>query len=150
MDDPDPLVAELATLTTIQLYRFRATRFADLDVAHEAVQYLAKLNHPRVIPVLAEVAEQRRVGYTREGDESVERHNDRSRMVALLRLVKWHTPEAKKTIREARLRSERPHRKGSRAGSRALSRRMDWQNPAKRGPMTPFLGENAPRCGFYP
>lgn len=100
MSDPDPLVAELAALTTIQLYRFRAIRFADLDMAHEAVQYLARLNHPRVIPVLIEIVTQRRVGYAQEGGESVERHNDRSRMVALLRLVKWHTAEAKLTIRK--------------------------------------------------
>jgi hypothetical protein len=102
MKDPDPLVAELATLTTIQLYRFQATRFADLDMAHEAVQYLARLNHPRVIPVLIEVVEQRRVGYMEQDGEHVERHNDRSRMVALLRLVKWHTAEAKLTIQKMR------------------------------------------------
>jgi hypothetical protein len=102
MNDPDPLVAELATLTTIQLYRFRATRFADLDEAHEAVQFMARLNHPQVIPVLIEVAEQKRVGYVQEGGEHVERHNDRSRMVSLLRLVKWHTSEAKLTIQKLR------------------------------------------------
>jgi uncharacterized protein YdcH (DUF465 family) len=102
MEDQDPLVAELATLTTIQLYRFRATRFADLDHAHEAVQFLARLNHPRVIPVLMEIAEQRRVGYAEQDGEAVERHNDRSRMVALLRLVKWHTAEAKMTIQKLR------------------------------------------------
>lgn len=102
MTDPDPLVSELATLTTIQLYRFRATRFADLDVSHEAVQFLARLNHPSVIPVLVEVAEQRRVGYVEEGGEHIERHNNRSRMVALLRLVKWHTSEAKQTIQKLR------------------------------------------------
>jgi hypothetical protein len=100
MQDPDPLVAELATLTTIQLYRFKAIRFADLDMAHEAVQYLARLNHARVIPVLIEVVEQRRVGYVSEDGEHIEKHNDRSRMVALLRLVKWHTAEAKLTIQK--------------------------------------------------
>ena len=102
MKDPDPLVAELATLTTIQLYRFRATRFADLDAAHEAVQFLARLNHSRVIPVLVEIVGQRRVGYAQEEGEHVERHNNRSRMVALLRLVKWHTAEAKQTIQQLR------------------------------------------------
>jgi uncharacterized protein YdcH (DUF465 family) len=102
MQDPDPLVAELATLTTIQLYRFRATRYADLDLAHEAVQYLARLNHPRVIPVLVEVVEQKRIGYVEQDGEHVERHNNRSRMVALLRLVKWHTAEAKLTIQKLR------------------------------------------------
>jgi hypothetical protein len=102
MQDPDPLVAELATLTTIQLFRFQATRFADLDLAHEAVQYLARLNHPRVIPVLIEVAEQKRVGYVEQNGDHVERHNNRSRMVALLRLVKWHTSEAKLTIQKLR------------------------------------------------
>jgi hypothetical protein len=117
MDDPDPLVVELATLTTIQLYRFRATRFADLDLAHEAVQYLARLNHPRVIPVLIEIAEQRRVGYAQEDGEAVERHNDRSRMVALLRLVKWHTPEAKLSIQKLRYDQD-PHI--AKAAERAL------------------------------
>lgn len=102
MTDPDPLVAELATLTTIQLYRFRATRFADLDISHDAVQYLARLNHPGVIPVLIEVAERKRVGYVSQGGEHVERPNDRSRMVALLRLVKWHTAEAKLAIKKLR------------------------------------------------
>jgi hypothetical protein len=102
INDTDPLVVELATLTIIQLYRFRAMRFADLDIAHEAVQYLARLNHPSVIPVLIEIVEQRRVGYVEEDGEHVERHNNRSRMVALLRLVKWHTGEAKQTIQKLR------------------------------------------------
>jgi hypothetical protein len=117
MSDPDPLVSELATLTSIQLYRFRATRFADLDVAHEAVQYLARLNHARVIPVLVEIAEQRRVGYAKEDGDPVERHNDRSRMVALLRLVKWHTAEAKVTIQKLRYDQD-PHI--AKAAERAL------------------------------
>ena len=102
MDDPDPLVAEVATLTTIQLYRFRATRFADLDGAHEAVLFMSKLNHPGVIPALIEVAERPRAGYIIQDGEHVESHNDRSRMVAVLRLVKWHTAEAKLTIQKLR------------------------------------------------
>ncbi len=99
IDDPDPLVKELAVLTTIQLYRFRANRFADLEAAHEATQYLAKIQHPAVIPVLIEIVQNPRVGYFEEGGETVQRDNGRSRMVALLRLVEWHSAEAQKTLK---------------------------------------------------
>ncbi len=97
--DPDPLVKELAILTTIQLYRFRANRLADLEAAHQAAQYLAGINHPAVIPVLIEIVENPRVGYVQEGGENVQKDNSRSRMVAVLRLVEWHTAEAQKTLK---------------------------------------------------
>jgi len=97
--DPDPLVKELAILTTIQLYRFRANRLADLESAHQAAQYLAGINHPAVIPVLIEIVENPRVGYVQEGGENVQKDNSRSRMVAVLRLVEWHTAEAQKTLK---------------------------------------------------
>jgi hypothetical protein len=99
IDDSDPLVKELAILTTIQLYRFRANRFADLEEAHEATQALARLNHPAVIPALIEIVKNPRVGYVEEGEETVQKENSRSRMVALLRLVEWHTAEAQKTLK---------------------------------------------------
>ena len=99
INDPDPLVKELAILTTIQLYRFRANRLADLEAAHQAVQYLAGINHPAVIPVLIEIVENPRVGYVQEGGENVQKDNSRSRMVAVLRLVEWHSAEAQKTLK---------------------------------------------------
>jgi len=98
MDDPDPLVRELAILTTIQLHRFRALRVADLDLVHESVQYLARSDHLAVIPVLIEVLETPRTGFTSGEEGAVESDNGRSRMVALLRLVEWHTAEAKSAV----------------------------------------------------
>jgi len=98
MDDPDPLVRELAILTTIQLHRFRALRVADLDLVHESVQYLARINHLAVIPVLVEILETPRTGFTSGEEGAVESDNGRSRMVALLRLVEWHTAEAESAV----------------------------------------------------
>lgn len=98
MQDPDPIVRELIVLTTIQLHRFRAMRFADLDAAHKSVQFLAKLNSPAVIPVLTEILESVRSGYSEQEGQALELENNRSRLVALLRLVEWHTPEAKAAI----------------------------------------------------
>jgi hypothetical protein len=99
LDDPDPLVREVATLTAIQLLRFRAMRVADLGVAHDAVKKLAKLNSLAAVPVLIEIVENPRTGYIEEDGEPVETDNGRSRLVALLRLVEWHTPEAQTAIR---------------------------------------------------
>jgi len=98
MDDPDPLVRELAILTTIQLHRFRALRVADLDLVHKSVQYLARINHLAVIPVLVEILETPRTGFTSGEEGAVESDNGRSRMVALLRLVEWHTAEAESAV----------------------------------------------------
>jgi hypothetical protein len=70
-------------------------QLADLNAAHRSIQYLSRLNHTAVIPVLIEVLENRRSGFIKEEGEPVESDNDRSRMVALLRLVEWHTAEAK-------------------------------------------------------
>lgn len=99
MEDVDPLVREVALLTTIQLHRFRALRMADLEVAHKSTQYLARLNHLAVIPTLIEILETPRTGYLLQNDESLETDNDRSRMVSLLRLVEWHTAEAQAAIK---------------------------------------------------
>jgi HEAT repeat protein len=98
MQDSDPLVREIAILTTAQLHRFRAIRVADLDVVHESVQYLSRMTHPSVVPILIEILENPRTGFVIEEGESVESNNDRSRMVALLRLVEWHTADAKAAI----------------------------------------------------
>ena len=100
MDDPDPLARELAILTTIQLYRFRALRLADLEQAHTAVQYLTQIQHLAIVPVLIEILEQPRVGYIQEDGESKQTDNGRSRMVVLLKLVEWHTAEAQLALRK--------------------------------------------------
>ena len=99
MDDPDGLVREIAALTAVQLLRFRCMRLADLDSSHLAVQRLAKIKHMAAIPVLVEVLENPRTGFVTRGGESVEGENARSRMVALLRLVEWHTPDAQYAMR---------------------------------------------------
>ena len=98
VSDADPIVREVALLTLIQLYRFRAMRVAELESAHKAVQKLAALSHAASVPALVEVVENPRTGYVRGEDGTVEETNDRSRMVALLRLVEWHTPEAQVAV----------------------------------------------------
>ena len=108
MDDPDPLVRELAIFTTIQLLRFRALRLADLEEAHAAVQQLTQIPHPAIVPVLIEIVEQPRVGYIQEGDESKQVDNNRSRMVALLKLVEWHTAEAQIALQKLKFDRD-PH-----------------------------------------
>ena len=108
MDDPDPLVRELAIFTTIQLLRFRALRLADLEQAHTAVQQLTQISHPAIVAVLIEIVEQPRVGYIQEGDESKQADNNRSRMVALLKLVEWHTAEAQIALQKLKFDRD-PH-----------------------------------------
>jgi hypothetical protein len=98
-EDPDGLVREIASLTLVQLLKFRCLRLADLDASHNAVQHLAKVNHMAAIPVLIEVLNTPRTGFVRQAGESVEEDNGRSRMVALLRLVEWHTPDAQYALR---------------------------------------------------
>jgi hypothetical protein len=99
LEDEDPMVRETMVLTFIQLLRFRAMRIADLEIAHEAVQKLSKLNHQRVIPVLVEVVSNPRTGFFKGEDDPEEIDNSRSRMVALLRLVEWHTAEAQAAVK---------------------------------------------------
>lgn len=108
MDDPDPLVRELAIFTSIQLLRFRALRLADLGEAHAAVQQLTQIPHPAIVSVLIEIVEQPRVGYIQEGDESTQADNSRSRMVALLKLVQWHTAEAQRALQKLKFDRD-PH-----------------------------------------
>ena len=108
MDDPDPLVREIAIFTTIQLLRFRALRLADLEQAHAAVQQLTQIPHPAIVPVLIEIVEQPRVGYIQEGGDPKQADNSRSRMVALLKLVEWHTAEAQLALQKLKFDRD-PH-----------------------------------------
>jgi hypothetical protein len=129
MDDGDPLVRELAVMTTIQIHRFRAMRYAELDKAHESVQMLARLTEPQVIPALIEIVSQPRIGYMQQGVETVQSPNSRSRMVALLRLVEWHTAEAQAAIRKLRFDRDEHIVK---AAERALELFPgDWSGPLK-------------------
>ncbi|MGA9532336.1 MAG: hypothetical protein WBR18_06430 [Anaerolineales bacterium] len=118
-DHPDPMVEELVRLTLIQIYRFRALRFADLEKAHQAVQELARMKAREVVPVLAEIIRTPRTGFTADQEEGelIEATNTRSRMVALLRLVEWHTPEAQIAIRNVQFDKEAEI---ARAAKRAL------------------------------
>lgn len=130
MEDDDPLVRETLILTSIQIHRFRAVRVADLDVAHESVKRLAGFNHPAAVPVLIEVLENPRTGFMKSRRGAEEGMNGRSRMVALLRLVEWHTAEAREAIRK------RLYDQDSsivRAAQRALELFPDpWSGPLKR------------------
>jgi hypothetical protein len=130
MEDSDPLVRELAVMTAIQIHRFRATRYAELDKSHESVQIMAKMSDPLVIPALVEIVSQPRMGYIQEESETVQSSNSRSRMVALLRLVEWHTAEAQSAIRKLRFDRDEHIVK---AAERALELFPgDWSGPLKR------------------
>jgi len=98
MVDEDPYVRETAQLTVIQLYRLRALRLASIRDSQKAVKRLAEISNPAVIPALIEVLENPRKGYLEKEGEVLEVDNVRSRQVALLRLVEWHTPEAQRAI----------------------------------------------------
>jgi hypothetical protein len=136
VDDPDPLVRELVILTIIQLYRFRAMRLADLEQAHQSAQRLAQINHVSVIPVLVEVLENPRSGFINGESGPVDADNGRSRLVALLRLVEWHTADA-----QAALRGRKFDRDPAivRAAAKALELFPgDWSGPLKTtGPLKP-------------
>lgn len=134
VDDPDPLVRELVILTIIQLHRFRAMRMADLEAAHQSVQRLAQVNHVAVIPVLVEILENPRAGFVNGETGPVDADNGRSRLVALLRLVEWHTAEA-----QAALRARKFDRDSAivRAAAKALELFPDdWSGPLKAGGAT--------------
>jgi hypothetical protein len=99
LDDPDPLVRELVVLTSIQLHRARANGLADLDEALESVKRLAKMDNLAVIPALVAIVNSPRTGFTHgESGESQEGDNGRARMLALMRLVELHTPDAKAAV----------------------------------------------------
>lgn len=101
--DSDKFVRELVMLTIINLHRFRALRLADLDAAYQSVVRLTRVNHPQVIASLVAVVENTRSGFvTKPGQsEAVEENNSRLRVLALKRLIEWHTPEARRAV-EAR------------------------------------------------
>jgi hypothetical protein len=136
VDDPDPLVRELVILTVIQIHRFRAMRLADLEAAHQSAQRLAQINHLSVIPVLVEILENPRSGFVNGESGPVDADNGRSRLVALLRLVEWHTAEA-----QAALRGRKFDRDPAivRAAAKALELfPNDWSGPLKTtGPLKP-------------
>jgi hypothetical protein len=102
MEDGDDIVREVAVLACIQIYRFRALRLAELDDAHEAVVKLAALDHRAAVAPLIDVALQPRSGYLNGPGGLVEGDNSKSRMVAMLRLVEWHTPDAHRAVQQLR------------------------------------------------
>jgi hypothetical protein len=101
--DPDKFVREVVILTIINLHRFRALRLADLDAAYQSVVRLTKLNHPQVIASLIAIVENTRTGFVNKPGqaEPSEEGNGRLRLVALKRVIEWHTPEARRAV-EAR------------------------------------------------
>lgn len=129
LEDPDPLVKEIAMLTCLQVYRFRALQLAELDRAHEAVQRMAGLQHRAAVPALIDVLSQPRTGYLQGQGGLVESDNGKSRMVALLRLVEWHTPDAQAAIRG--LQFDRDHHLVKAAEKSLELFPGDWKGPLK-------------------
>lgn len=131
LDDSDPLVRELAVLTSIQLHRARAMGLADLDQAYESVKRLARYDDPAVIPALVQVVNAPRSGFTiSDSGASEEGENSRARMVALLRLVELHTPDAKAAVHA---RQTDRNKEIASAAQRALELFPGpWKGPLKR------------------
>ena len=139
IEDPDPIVRETALLTMIQLHRFRSMRSADLDLAHASVQKLAALNHLTAISPLIEILEKPRTGFVQSEAGTEEADNNRSRMVALLRLIEWHTPEAKMAVHKLQFERDPNLVKTAR---RALELFPDqWSGPLKGTGPLPSLDE---------
>ena len=137
LQDVDPLVRETAALTAIQIHKFRALRTADLEIAHKSTQRLAQIKYPATIPVLVEILEKPRTGCVNGPKGPEERDNSRSRMVALLRLVEWHTGEAQKALRARRFDRDPNIVK-------AAARALDLFPGEWTGPLTP-TGSLRPR-----
>lgn len=134
--DPDPMVREVMMLTLVQLHRFRALRLADLDIAHRSVQRLAQITHPAVVPVLIEILENPRTGFVNTDRGPVEADNGRSRMVALLRLVEWHTPQAQAALRACLFDRDPSIVKAARKALELFP--GEWTGPLKAtGPLPP-------------
>ncbi|MFQ5932880.1 MAG: hypothetical protein ACE5MM_10775 [Nitrospiraceae bacterium] len=130
IDDPDPMVQETAVLTAIQLHRFRCMRVADLDQAHDSIQKIASLNHALTIPVLIEVLENPRTGFVAgTGGAMEESDNSRSRMVALLRLIEWHTPEARLAVHKVQFDKDPNITKGAKRALELFPEQ--WDGPLK-------------------
>jgi hypothetical protein len=121
--DTDPVVQDMAALALIQIYRFRAMRLGDLDASHAAVMWLADFKHRGTIPVLIEIAETPRTGYSSHKGTMITTTNLPSREVALDALAMWHTSEARQAVR-ARLLDRDP------LVVRAAERVMD-ENPGE-------------------
>ena len=67
-----------------------------------AVQKLAALDHRAAVTPLIDVASQPRLGLRQRAGGLVEGDNAKSRMVAMLRLVERHTPDAQRAIQQLR------------------------------------------------
>ena len=98
-ESPDAIISDLAVRTLIQVLRFRTVRAAELDTVHQAVQKLATIKNPLVIPVLVEILRTPRQGYIYVNGNLQEGTNSPSRMLALITLVEWRTREAQDAIR---------------------------------------------------
>jgi hypothetical protein len=99
LEDADPVVREVAVLTAIQMHRFRAMRLGDLEAAHVSVEWLARVKHRAVVPVLIEIVSTPRTGYLPSQGELSEADNLGSRLAALVGLVAWRTPQAQAAVR---------------------------------------------------
>lgn len=99
LGNADPVIAETAQRTLVEILRFRALRVAELDISQFAVQRLAKIKDPIVIPVLIEIMRSSRTGYVTVDGQLKEESNCASRLIALIALVEWRTKEAQDAIR---------------------------------------------------
>ena len=89
-----------------------------------------ELDHAAVVPVLIEIVETPRSGFIQRDEEAVESDNTRTRLIALLRLVEWHTADAEQAVR-GRLRDR--EEKIVRVAERALDLFPDpWSGPLKK------------------
>jgi len=132
IEDDDPLVKEIAVLTTIQIHRYRALRSADILLAHDSVKKLASINLITVVPALVEIVEQPRMDFMDDEKMAEESVNVRSRMIALLRLVEWHTSEAQRAVQMRRFDQ---NKRIVRAAERALELFPgEWSGPLKGKP----------------
>jgi hypothetical protein len=102
LEDPDPVVSDVAIRTLVQILRFRAVRAAELDTGQAAVQKLVKIQNPVVIPVLIEILKNPRQGYLLVDGNLQEGSNGPARLLALIALVEFRTKEAQDVIRMRR------------------------------------------------
>jgi hypothetical protein len=102
MEDPDPVVSDVAIRALVQILRFRAVRAAELDTGQAAVQRLVKIRNPIVIPVLIEILKNPRQGYILVNGNLQEGSNDSARLLALIALVEFRTKEVQDTLRMRR------------------------------------------------
>jgi hypothetical protein len=129
IEDDDPLVRELVVLTSIQLHRYRAMRSADPVLSYEAVKKLTTINHPAVIPSLVEIVEKLQPTFSSAGESSEVNLHAKSRMIALLRLVEWHTSEAQVAVQKRRFDN---NKQIAQAAQRALELFPgQWKGPLK-------------------